>query len=204
MADPKNDASTEIEPAVEAFCRSLNADLAKWRERVAAEAGEAFGTDKSCGVAYMAEVKFKLSKTKDSKARTPAEQAEQVARGKSWVCWGAHMSDKARHVIMTADGKVRWDPAVVFHRYFAEFTKKWGAHMKSNGLLNYNSGDGYASGDEFHLELPDARIDKGDKRAAACLKEYVRLTREEGQKPNAKFEKDYKKLLQPYLDEYEE
>ena len=42
-----------------------------------------------------------------------------------------------------------------------------------------------------------------DERAASCVAEYARLTREEGKKQNQKFEKDYAKLLEPYVAKYE-
>jgi hypothetical protein len=204
MADPKKDASTTIEADVTSFCSTINAELKSWREKVKKEKGDEFGTEDTCGAAYMPEVTFKLSTGKDSKARTPEEQAIEVARNKSWVCWGAHMSDKARHVLMTVDGTVSWDPDVAFHMYFNEFKTKWGAAMKKHGLLNYNSKEGYGEGDAFHLELPDARIDKGDARAEACLEEYVRLTREgDKYKKNEKFEKKYEGLLKPYIKKYE-
>ena len=56
------------------------------------------------------EVTFVFDPSKATKCRTPAEQAQEVVENQSWVCWGAHMADKARHVLMKADGKVTWDP----------------------------------------------------------------------------------------------
>src|SRR4051794_17286700 len=106
MADPKKDASTTIEADVKSFCSTINADLESWREQVKKEKGDDFGTEDTCGVAYMPVITFKLDAGKDSTARTPEEQAIEVARSKSWVCWGAHMSDKARHVLMTSDSKL--------------------------------------------------------------------------------------------------
>lgn len=203
MADPKKDAATDIETNVKAFCKTINTDLKKWRDKIKKDDPEGFGGVNTCGINYMAEVTFKLSKGKDSNVRTPAEQALQVAKSKSWVCWGAHMSDKARHVLMTADGSVSWEPKTVFHKYFAEFKKKWGAAMKKHNLLNYAAKDGYGEGDAFHLELVAAKIDRGDKRAKSCLEEYVRLTRDGGYKENKSFEKSYKKMLEPYVKKYD-
>jgi hypothetical protein len=138
-----------------------------------------------------------------TKVRTPAEQAEQVVAGRSWVCWGAHMADKARHVIMKADGKVTWDAKKTMGDDFDAFKKQWADAMKGKGLKNAKGADGWFDGDAFHLELSDSKIAKTDERVVACLDEYARLSRQENKGKNDKFEKDYAALLKDYLKKYE-
>ena len=148
------------------------------------------------------EVEFTLSKAPMTGVRTPQEQAKEVGDGKSWVCWGAHMADKARDIIMKVDGKASFDAKKTFGDSFADFKKAWGDAMKSNGLKNYKAGDGWAEGDSFHLELPDARMPKTDERVQACLVEYVKLTHAAGKPANDRFEKDKgtAALLKPLIE----
>jgi hypothetical protein len=146
---------------------------------------------------------FTMSQNSDAESRTPAEQAAQVAAGRSWVCWGAHMTDSARHVVMKADGKYTDNPKKVLGEDFDEFKKQWAAAMKSNGLKNANGGDGWYEGDGFHLEMPESKMKKTDERAAACLEEYVKLTRKDGKPQNKKFEDKYAKDLEKYIKKYE-
>jgi hypothetical protein len=126
------------------------------------------------------EVTFQMEKTPVSQFRTPADQAKELVKGSTKVCWSSHMADKARHVIMKADGKVAWDPKKTMGEDFEVFKKKWAEAMKSNGLKNYKGEDGWGQGDAFHLEIPESKIAQTDKRAEACMDEYARLTREEG------------------------
>ena len=198
MADPKDDDSTDIEAKVEAFAK----DMTKCAEtlRKARETSAKGTKDEGKKIPV---VKFSMSKNKVSKSRTPAEQAKEVVGGKSYVCWSSHMADKARHVLMTVDGKASWEPKEAFGDDFDQFTKEWGAAMKKHGLKNAEGNDGWPSWDEFHLELPESKMSTGDKRAQACLDEYAKLTRKDGKKQNKKFEDKYKKLLQPHIDKYE-
>ena len=76
-------------------------------------------------------VTFVFDPNKATKCRTPAEQALEVVEGDSWVCWGAHMADKARHVLMKADGKVVWDAKKTMGDDFDAFKKAWGTVMKA-------------------------------------------------------------------------
>ena len=122
----------------------------------------------------------------------------------SWVCWGAHMADKARHVVMKADGKVTWDAKKSLGADFETFKKLWAAVMSRHGLKNARGKDGWYDGDAFHLELSDSKIARTDERVKACLSEDARLSREQNKGRNEKFEKDYAKDLKPYLDKYPE
>lgn len=152
---------------------------------------------------------FSVSQNKNSKVRTPAEQAEQVAAGRSWVCWSSHMSDKARHILIKSAGKpiheIR-DLKLVLRRLdwkFEEFKDRWVALLKKHDLLNYKAKLAWGDGDEFHVEMPDSKLEQSDVRAQSCLAEYARLTRQNGHAKNAKFEKGYSALLKPHVDKYE-
>ena len=199
-----NDASTDIETKVKAFCKDISASATKLLKDAAGKdgkdkGGKAAAPAKGAAPAKAApgkdkkdtpkEVEFTLSKAAMTGVRTPQEQAKEVADRKSWVCWGAHLADKARDIIMKVDGKASFDAKKTFGDSYTDFKKAWGDAMKSNGLKNYKAGDGWAEGDSFHLELPDARMPKTDERVHACLVEYVRLTYEAGKPPNEKFEK---------------
>jgi hypothetical protein len=194
MGGIKDDASTDIESLVTKFAIEMSKCATDLLKKSPAKDGKSDPKSKPVTI------KFSLGTSKNSKSRTPAEQAADVAAGTSWACWGAHMADKARDMIMKVDGKVSWDPKKVFGQDFAEFKKEWAATMKKYGLKNYKGQDGWGDGDEFHLELPDAKIAKTDERAKACVEEYIRLTREAGKKKNTKFEDTYKALLKPYID----
>ena len=210
MAGAKDDASTDIESLTKAFAVDMTAgceELRKARSDQSKKDGDKGKKDdkkkddkKS---ADPPEVTFVLDPNPATKCRTPAEQAEQVVAGRSQVCWGAHMADKARHVIMKADGKVTWDPKTIMGDDFDAFKKKWADAMKAKGLKNAKGGDGWYDGDSFHLEMADSKISKTDDRVKACLEEYARLSRKEGKGKNDKFEKDYASLLKDYLKKYD-
>lgn len=201
MSGLKDDASTDIDGLVTRFAIDMSKSATELMKKSASKPKNP-SADPPGGNQPMV-IEFSLSPNKASKSRTPAEQAAEVAGGRSWVCWSAHMADKARHVIMSVNGKVTWDSKKVFGLNFAEFKKQWAANMRKHGLKNYKGQDGWGDGDEFHLELPDAKVERTDERAKACLREYVRLTREAGKQKNAKFEESYKALLQPYIDDAE-
>jgi len=201
MADLKKDASTDIEPKVKAFAKDINAELVKLRKKRLDAAKKAGSKE-----AKVPEVKFEMSKLKVYKSRTPEDQAKLVVAGSTQVCWSSHMADKARHVAMKVDGKWKDKVADVKKALgddYSTFTKKWGESMKKQGLKNAGNKDGWPSWDQFHLELPDSKIKKSSERAKSCLDEYARLTRKESKKKNAKFEKDYSKLLKSYIEKYE-
>lgn len=201
----KDDDSTDIEKAVKAFAKDMS-DAATKVLKDAADKKKKTNKDKDKDPKAKkddddpSEIEFVLDPSAATKSRTPAEQAAEVAANKSWVCWGAHMADKARHVIMKVDGKVNWDPKKVFGDQFSNFKKEWATAMKDNNLKNANGGDGWYDGDSFHLELADSKIAKTDERVTACFQEYVRLTREKGEDKNDKFEKTYASDLKPYID----
>ena len=197
-----DDNSTDIETKVKAFAKDMEAACATLRKASMDKAAKD-NKDPKKKAADPPVVTFALSQNKDSGSRTPAEQAAQVADGKSWVCWGAHMADKARHVIMKANGSVTWDAKKTMGDDFDAFKKKWGEVMSKNGLKNYKGEDGWGPGDEFHLELPDSKISKTDERVGACLAEYAKLTRKDGKAKNDKFEKDYSSLLEKYVSQYD-
>lgn len=209
MANAKDDSSTDIESLTKKFakdmtdaCATMRKDSMDKAKKDAEKAAKDKKDDKK-KEDEPPEITFALDPSSATKCRTPAEQAEQVVAGKSWVCWGAHMADKARHVIMKADGKVTWDPKKTMGDDFGAFKKKWGEVMKSHGLKNANGGEGWFDGDAFHLEMSDSKVDKTDDRVKACLEEYARLSRKENKGKNDKFEKDYGSLLKDYLAKYE-
>jgi len=200
MAGDKDDASTDIEKNVKAFAKDISTAATKVLSDSADKKKKSKDKKDSKKDADPPEITFVLDNNPVTKSRTPAEQAAEVADGKSWVCWGAHMADKARHVVMKVDDKVSWEPKKVFGDDFAEFKKQWASAMKSNSLKNAAGGDGWNDTDSFHLELADSKISHTDERVTACFEEYVRLTREKGKGKNDNFEKDYASKLKPYID----
>jgi hypothetical protein len=207
MSDAKSDASTDIESKVKDFAKDLTSWSEKWlkdkQKASEKKKDDKKAADKKKKDKEVESIAFSMSNNKDSKSRTPAEQANEVVKGASYVCWSSHMGDKARHVLMKINGKASWEPKDAFGDEVKEFEKKWGELMKTHGLKNAKGGDGWSSWDGFHLELPDSKMSTSDKQAQACLDEYARLTREEGKSKNEKFEKDYEKLLKPFFEKYE-
>jgi hypothetical protein len=129
-------------------------------------------------------VSFSVSQNHRSKFRTPEEQAVEVAKGKdaSQVCWGAHMSNMARHIIPTVDGKPLYDGGEFEKRlgsYFPAFNSLWVNELRHNGLRDAGGGCTWFNNpkfkDELHVELPNAKFGQSDHRAAACVDEYARL-----------------------------
>lgn len=181
-----DDASTGIEQKVRAFAADLTNRL--------------HGMRFADGKVEAGDLRLELDRGSGSVARTPRQQAEFVSQGRSWVCWGAHMSDRARHVRVTYKGRYVANPEVLLGRQFSVFTGLWGLAMRRHGLKNYRSGDGWGSGDGYHLQLPDAMIPRTHERAQACLQEYVRMTVLEKKPKNEKFEKRYQKDLAPHVE----
>jgi hypothetical protein len=204
----KDDASTDIERLTKAFADDMTkacAEIRKARMAQMEEDGDGINDKKKAEDPPL--ITFKMStKNPVNNARTPAEQAELLVGNKpsTYVCWSAHMADKARHVLMYADGRSVNEPKKVFEKEdFATFLKMWGQAMKSRGLKNFKGNDGWGEGDAFHLELPDSKITQVDARAKACMDEYARLTRKEGKGKNQTFENKYQRDLAPYLKKYE-
>jgi hypothetical protein len=143
------------------------------------------------------DVTFSVSKNKVAASRTPEEQAAEVVKGKSWTCASSHMTDNARHVILKVGGTNYFGLGDVkeLKDFQTEFKKAFGNALKAAGLKNYKGGDGFASGDEFHVELPVSKLAANDKRVLACFDEYAKLTRKDGKAENKKFEKQYEKEI---------
>lgn len=208
MANPKDDASTNIDSIASSFAKLMTAEAAKLRQSALDKQAKAGGDQAKIPVVTF-EVNTSVDKT--TGVRTPAEQAVFVSKGTSNVCWSAHMSDRARDVIMKVDGKRSWqdledafgDDSCGPGTNFDTFKKKWVEVRRSLGLKDAGGGDTWFDKDPFHVELPDAKISRTDERAKACLEEYARLTREKKQRQNPGFEKTYAKLLEPYLKDYE-
>jgi hypothetical protein len=203
----KDDASTEIVRLTLSFAEDMTKACAKLRkarmETMAADEKKGDKKDNKKKTAEPPVVTFELEDTPITKSRTPEEQARQLVLKKAWVCWSAHMADKARHVLMKADGKKTWEPKKIMGEDFDAFKKKWAEAMKSNGLRNWEGEDGWGEGDAFHLEIPDGKVPYADERAATCMIQYAYLTREKGQPKNDRFEKKHGSKLAPYLKQYE-
>jgi hypothetical protein len=205
----KDDASTEIVRLTQSFADDMTKACAKLRkarmETMAADEKKGEKKDNKKKTAEPPVVKFVIDPAPITQFREPAVQAQLLTiPGKTDVCWSAHMADKARHVVMIANGKATWDPEKTMGEDHDAFLKKWAEAMKSNGLKNFRGENGWGEGDGFHLEIPDSKIPYTDERAAACMIEYVRLTREVGKPQNKKFETKYKSELAPHLKKYDQ
>lgn len=126
--------------------------------------------------------------------RTPMEQAQGVVEGNSWTCRSAHLAGNAQHVWLYIDGSISWNPVRDLKKKFNEaFYNKlvavWSSMMAKHALKNYEGEDGWAPRDAYHLELPEGRV-SGDL-VMECIREYLRLTRKEGQSRNKEFEGYY-------------
>ena len=185
-----DDASTEVDRRVRGFCT----DLAN-RARQLRPGGAADLSSIRMGV---------KSDDLSREVRTPRKQADYVSRGWSWVCWSAHMSDKARHVFIRVPSRPGAHPKDLFGDQFPAFKALWSQALARHGLVNYNAKVGWSDTDWHHVELPKSRIGRSHPRAQACLEEYVRMTELEGRPRNRKFEASYRKDLQPYLQRVRE
>ncbi|GMG82723.1 hypothetical protein LNKW23_19360 [Paralimibaculum aggregatum] len=201
MADDLNSAATDIESKVKKFikvltglCEELHIQSLQYKRAVEAKGGRL----PKKWAPFPERVSFSISRNKRSLVRTPAEQAAAVSRGGSWVCWGGHMSDKARHVILRVDGTSYYGARKAFgyRENLEDFKRAWVAAMKAAGLVNHRGKLGWGDGDEFHLELPNSKISRRSAKARACMDEYVRLTREKAKPKNDRFETKYKKLIE--------
>lgn len=178
------DDAKEIEDAVKSFIGETEKQLKK----LADDSAKSKDKEK-----FPKDITFSMSKNQASVVRTPEEQAAEVQKGKSWTCASSHMSDRARHVILKIGSKSYYglSEAKELKSFQAEFKKAFGDAMKKAGLKNFKGVDGYASGDEFHLELPDSKLKATDSRVTACFAEYARLTRTDGKAKNDAFEKEF-------------
>jgi hypothetical protein len=196
----KNDASTNIDTLVNAFTKDITDWVAKFRKEKTDKDGKTAVPNASfkVGPAYLG-----------TQLRTPGEQAKKIVELNSWVCWGAHMADKARDILMWIDGKYEPNlkPDSAFGDYFGDFKKAWMDLRKSHGLLSGDAGDpqGWFGKDPFHVEVADARIPNTDARVDECIKEYVRLAYVDKKgSVNNDFEGACKKdgTLKPILEKY--
>jgi hypothetical protein len=139
---------------------------------------------------FPADVTLVMSPNKVSIKRTPTEQAEEVQKGKSWTCRSSHMTDNARHVILKIGKESSYglSEAKALKKHTKEFKNVWREAMKVAQIKNFHGTDGYADGDEFHLELPETKLPPNDKRVIACYDHYVTLTRKKGKAKNDDFE----------------
>jgi len=196
----KNDSSSNIDTLVDAFTKDITDWVVKFRKEK---------TDRD-GKTAVPNASFKVGPAKyGNQLRTPGEQAQKVAELNSWVCWGAHMADKARDILMWIDGK--YDPNLTpdsaFGDYFGDFKKAWMDLRKSHGLVSGDASDreGWFGKDPFHVEVPDARIPMTDERVDECIKEYVRLAYvDKSGKVNVNFEGTCQNdnTLKPILEKY--
>jgi hypothetical protein len=204
----KDDASTEIVRLTQSFAEDMTKACAKLRkarmETMAVDEKKGDKKDDKKKTTEPPVVTFVMEKTPITQFRTPADQADLLTKpNKTSVCWSAHMADKARHVLMMANGVPSWAPQKIMGEDFDVFKKKWAEAMKSNGLENAAGKNGWYPKDAFHLEIPDSKVPYTDERAAACMVEYARLTREKGKPQNNEFEKEHGPKLAPYLKMYE-
>ena len=226
MTDPGHDVSTDIDAAAADFCNHLNLACALPNDMAFAawsvadkvdnpdplgwhDTSRLHGLFPSRTLRYgmprferpRPRLTFAVSPNKSSAFRTPVEQAKEVSarpKVKSWVCWGAHMSDKARHILPRIDG-VPYTSGSEFKRalgkHFPWFVAQWKDALRTCDLRDANGGQDWFEGDELHVELPDGKISQLDARAGACVDEYVRLINTGAGQRNHKFEL----RLQPHL-----
>jgi hypothetical protein len=149
---------------------------------------------------------FVVSRYRFSSFRTPVEQAAEVVANRSKVCWGAHMSNMARHIIPSIDGHAftdgdRFERALGPHLPW--FVAIWTNTLRSCGLRDAGGGTSWFKEpglhDQLHVELPGAKIPQTDARATACVIEYVRLVNNHQGKRNKDFESKCQPVLATHL-----
>lgn len=146
MANDKDDASTDVEALAKKLIDSMTDECAKLRKaRVAKNEADAGATVKDkvkkAAAATPAVMTFKIDKVNGS-IRTPAQQAALVVKGTSQVCWSAHMADKARDILMFADGRyVSGSVKKIMGDDFEAFKKAWLSNRKSIGLKDAGGND---------------------------------------------------------------
>lgn len=203
MADHLNDASTDIDKRCKVFIKAFEKQCAGLHieTKMIIRSHAAAGGKRAKSKPYPEAMKAKISTNRKGHFRTPKQQAVSLTQ-KSKTCWGAHMSDKARHILVKGDGGfVAGLKEVTKDKWHQElFKQAWGRAMKTAKLVNWLDKPGYGVGDEFHLQIEGAykRTPIALKREAACVEEYLRLTRVKGKKINTDFEKKprNKKMLE--------
>jgi len=203
MADHLNDASTDVDKRCKVFIKAFESECVQLHKETKKiiRAHVAAGGKRAKSQPYPEGMKAKISPNKKGHFRTPKQQAVSLTE-KSHTCWGAHMSDLARHILVKGDsGFVAGLKHVTKDKWHQElFKEAWGRAMKKAKLVNWLDKPGYGEGDEFHLQIEGAykRTPLALKREAACVEEYLRLTRVKGKKINTSFEKKSrnKKMLE--------
>jgi hypothetical protein len=160
----------------------------------------------SGATAPMPRIDFSVSRNRSSSFRTPAEQAREVVALRSHVCWGAHMSDRARHILPSVDGRPITDGddfEKLLGPNLSWFQALWATELRINGLLDAGGGTTWFKTsklhDQLHVELPHAKIEQANDRAKACVDEYARLRRVEGKSQNLRFEYALEPILRAVL-----
>lgn len=153
------------------------------------------------------EIKVMLSRGPGGKVRTPAEQAAYLIKGTSWTCRGSHMSDGAKHILVSQGGSVVWKLQTLATQHkdaWDVLVRAWNDAMARHDLRNYKGGRtfDFPGSDPLHMELPDSRLLDADPRVLQCLEIYANATRLEGKPKNRKFERGYG-AQQAYLREYD-
>lgn len=200
MADDLNDASTDIDKHCKKFISIMEKLCAKipWESQLVIRSHVAAGGKRANSEVFPEKIRLKISANKKAHFRTPAQQAVSLTK-KSNTCWGAHMSDKARHILVSANGG-KFESGlrhVLSDKWHQElFKEAWVKSMKQAALVNFGGGTKWGKGDEFHVQLPGAKLKRTSAKANACLEEYLRLTRKKSRRKNTSFEKKYKKLLE--------
>ena len=203
MGSEKNDASTDVDTLARKLADTMTdiGNELQDERRDAIKTGKHKVSEKEAKYP-VAVVKFSVISKGMGAFRTPAMQAKAIADNKSWTIWGAHMADKARDVHLETKPDLRTDVLeFVFWDKFKEFRNAWVSERNALGLRSANKGDDkWYEKDPLHVEQEDARIDPNDKRAQACLEEYVKLTRnpkkETKDYKNRSFEKEYRKQIE--------
>jgi hypothetical protein len=92
----KDDASTDIEKRTKSFADDMTeacAKLRKARMEAMDEGGKkADKKDNKKKTADPPVVTFVMEKTPITQFRTPLEQAGELVKGKTFVCWSAHLA----------------------------------------------------------------------------------------------------------------
>jgi hypothetical protein len=204
MVDALNDVSTDIGARCKKFISGLERRCAKLHveTKKLIEKHQASGGLRAKANAFPSGLKVRISPNQKANFRTPKQQADSLTK-RSKTCWGAHMSDKARHINIKSDDVKEWQAGLsgfTADKWHKELFKGvFVMAMKDAGLVNWLDKPDWGEGDEFHLQLEGAykRTAIAKKRELACVEEYLRLTRKKGKKKNVDFEKKprHQKLL---------
>lgn len=180
------------------FVDDLNGALATLRAaRLEALQGEASGDDASI---ELPTIDVAIAPREE---RSPQQQAHNIIEGRSWTCRSAHLGDNARHVRLRIGGEITFQPQANIEEHFGEgfyndFVDAWGQAMQDNDLRNYAGQEGWAPADAYHLEMPVRDVPQ--TAINACIAEYFRLTRDEGEDQVPAIESLYEEEIQALSD----